>query len=189
VTAVRRADAERSIAAILDAALGVLAARPEAGMGEIAAAAGVSRQTVYAHFPSREALLDAVAQRALAESLAAIDVARPGSGPPPEALDRLIGAWWSAVARNARVLQALAGAPGAAGDARDLHAPIVDRLERLVARGQRSGDFDRASTPAWLAAAFLGLVHAAADEVAAGRMDEDAAARALRAAIPRVMGL
>ena len=189
MVAVRRADAERSIAAILDAALGVLAARPEAGMGEIAAAAGVARQTVYAHFPSREALLGAVAQRALAESLAAIDAARPESGPPPEALDRLIGAWWSAVARNARVLRALAAVPGAAGEAHGLHAPILERLERLVVRGQRSGDFDRAAPPAWLAAAFLGLVHAAADEVAAGRMDEGDAARALRAGIPRVMGL
>ena len=45
-----RADAERSIAAILDAAVQVLADRPEAGMGEIAKAAGVARQTVYAHF-------------------------------------------------------------------------------------------------------------------------------------------
>ena len=45
-----RADAERSIAAILDAAVQVLAARPDAGMGEIAKAAGVARQTVYAHF-------------------------------------------------------------------------------------------------------------------------------------------
>lgn len=53
----RRADAERSNAAILDAAAGVLAQRPQASIEEIAKAAGISRQTVYAHFPAREVLL------------------------------------------------------------------------------------------------------------------------------------
>src|SRR5687767_8588611 len=90
----RRADAERSIAAIHDAAVGVLADRPEASMSEIAAAAGVARQTVYAHYASREALLVAVAERALAQTLAAIDGADVGSGPPAAALDRLVAAWW-----------------------------------------------------------------------------------------------
>jgi AcrR family transcriptional regulator len=32
----------------------VLSAQPEASVEDIARAAGVSRQTVYAHFPSRE---------------------------------------------------------------------------------------------------------------------------------------
>src|ERR671925_1925523 len=100
----RRADAERNIAAILDAAVEVLAERPDASMGQIALAAGVARQTVYAHYDSREALLGAVADRALAQAVAAIDAAEPERGAPAEALERPGGARGGTVGRHARVL-------------------------------------------------------------------------------------
>ena len=130
-----RADAERSIAAILDAAVQVLADRPEAGMGEIAKAAGVARQTVYAHFPSREALLSAVAERALAQTLAAIDAAEPERGDAGEALDRLVVAWWGSVARHARVLEALASAVPSRDELHAFHGPVLARVEALARRG------------------------------------------------------
>lgn len=185
----RRADAERNIAAILDAAVALLAERPEASMGEIAKAAGVARQTVYAHYASREQLLRAVAERALARATEAIDAARPEEGPPAEALNRLVLAWWEAVEPHARVLDALH--PAFAGDEElhHFHAPILGRVERLARRGRQSGDFDSELSPRWLATAFLGLMHAAAEEVAAGRLDAKAAERALRRAVPRVFGV
>lgn len=185
----RRADAERSIAAILDAAVDVLARRPDASMSEIAAAAGLTRQTVYAHYQSRDALLTAVAQRALAHTLAAIDAAEPEHGPPVEALDRLTAAWWSTVARHARVLDALAAGYPSHDAVHDFHAPILERLERLIRRGQRTRHFDRRLTAGWLAAAFLALIHAAAEEVAGGRIDPAQAGRALERTIPRVFGV
>jgi AcrR family transcriptional regulator len=185
----RRADAERSVAAILDAAERVLAGRPEAGIGEIATAAGLTRQTVYAHYRSRDALLQAVAERALQQTVAALDAAEPQRGPPAEALDRLVQAWWGAVARHARVLEGLAAAYPSAEAIHVLHAPVLERLLGLVRRGQRSHEFDSDVPAGWLAVAFLGLMHAAADEVAAGRLDEADARGALERSVPRLFGV
>ncbi len=53
----------------------ILSAQPDASVEDIARAAGVSRQTVYAHFPSREGLLDTVIDRAAAEVTEAFDAA------------------------------------------------------------------------------------------------------------------
>ena len=184
-----RADAERNVAAILETAVELLSERPDASMSDIATAAGLARQTVYAHYHSREALLSAVAERALAQAVEAIDSAEPGRGDPVEALARLVVAWWRAVARNARVLDTLAAAFSSPEEVHALHAPILERLARLIKRGQRRGAFDRGLAPHWLAVAFLGLMHTAAEEVAAGRLGEAAAEDSLTRSIPRMFGV
>jgi hypothetical protein len=89
------------------------------------------------------------------------------------------------------VLETLAGGARHSvvpGDVHDFHRPILERLERLIRRGRRAGDFDAETPVDWLAAAFLGLMHTAAAEVAAGRLDEAEAGRALERTIPRVFG-
>jgi AcrR family transcriptional regulator len=180
----RRADAAHNIEAILDAALELLSEHPEATMAEIAAAAGVARQTVYAHYSSRGELVNAVINRAIEETAAALDAAKLNQGPPEEALPRLIDAGWERLVRHSR----LRGNPDAP-NSEELymqHGPIVERLARLIRRGQRSGAFDRQLSPTWLLAATLGLLHAAADEVAAGRLTGDQAATALKQSIPRL---
>src|SRR3954451_24983892 len=88
----RRADADRSVAAILDAALDALAADPEASMVEIARQAGVVRATIYMHFPTRDALIDAVTAKAIADATTVIEQAEPERGDPVEALQRVISA-------------------------------------------------------------------------------------------------
>ncbi|MEX2193940.1 MAG: TetR/AcrR family transcriptional regulator [Thermoleophilaceae bacterium] len=185
----KRADAQRSIARVLDAALTLLPDRPDASMGDIARAAGVARQTVYAHFDSRESLLVAVAGRALEQAVEAIDAAEPDTGPPAAALERLTRAWWDTVQRRARVLHALAGAFPHAEGIHDFHTPILSRVERLVRRGRRSGDFASDVPVGWLATSFLAVMHAAADDVAAGRMKAEAAGDALERTVPRLFGV
>jgi AcrR family transcriptional regulator len=185
----RRADAERNIAAILDAAVEVLGERPDASMAEIAAAAGVARQTVYAHFESREALLAAVADRAMAATLAAIDAAELPRGSAGDALVRLTRSWWSSIEPMARVLEALTTAFPARDEMHEFHSPIVARIEGLVRRGQRSGEFDAELPVEWVAVSFLALMHAAAEQVAAGRMDSAKAESALERVIPRLFGV
>jgi AcrR family transcriptional regulator len=182
----RRADAQRNIAAILDAAVDLLGERPDASMAEIAAAAGVARQTVYAHYESREALLAAVAERAMATTLAAIDAAELSRGSAGDALERLTRSWWSSIEPMARVLEALTGAFPARDEAHEFHSPIIQRIERLVQRGQASGEFDADLPVHWLAVSFLALMHAAAEQVAAGRMESAQAKSALAQTVPRL---
>ncbi|MBN6036468.1 TetR/AcrR family transcriptional regulator [Amycolatopsis sp. 195334CR] len=177
----RRADAERSAHAILAAASQVLGARPDASVEEIAEAAGVSRQTVYAHFPSREALAAAVVERVTAEAVAAMDAAKLDEGPAADAILRLFDASWRTFERYPR-LPAIAGA-----DEQD-HGTVLDRLDRVIRRGQEAGEFSRDQSPAWLAAAVVALGHAAGAEVGAGRMTAENATAAVRHSLLRVLG-
>jgi AcrR family transcriptional regulator len=179
-----RADARRSVATILDAAIATLGDRPEASMEEIARAAGVARQTVYAHFPSREVLLRAVEERALAETLATIDAAELHKGPAIAALDRLVQAGWQTLERYPLLMQLRRELTPEQELA--LHQPILERLQRLIRRGQRSGEFDRRLPTNWLLTSFLALSHAAAEEVAAERMTPQDALEALRQSVLRV---
>src|SRR5436190_340790 len=76
-TPVRRADARKNIAAILDAATTSLARDPDASINDIAQAAGVGRVTLYGHFESRAVLVAAVVERAMGSTdrdLASVDV-------------------------------------------------------------------------------------------------------------------
>src|SRR5215207_4984843 len=94
----RRATAERNGAAILDAAEGLLARGATLSMAGVAAEAGVSRPTLYAHYPSLAAVVEAAVDRAIAASLVAVEAARPGEGPAGAALLRMLDAAWSRLA-------------------------------------------------------------------------------------------
>ncbi|MFF7173572.1 TetR/AcrR family transcriptional regulator [Streptomyces pseudovenezuelae] len=84
-----RADAERSVRAILEAAERVLADDAGASMEQIAEAAGLTRITVHRRFANRQALLEALAVSAKQQLLDAIAEARPDSAPALVALYRV----------------------------------------------------------------------------------------------------
>src|SRR3954462_6178527 len=84
-----RADAERSVRAILDAAERVLAEDSGASMEQIAEAAGLTRITVHRRFANRQALLEALSVSAMEQLLEAIEEARPNAAPAPAALYRV----------------------------------------------------------------------------------------------------
>jgi AcrR family transcriptional regulator len=174
----RRADAERSIAAIVDAASDSLCDDPGVTMSAIARAAGVGRVTLYTHFPTRRALVDAVARRAVAQAADALDAQAPDEGPAREALARLAGPGWRVLDRCQHLAAAVARdlPPARQREVQDL---VLDRVERLIVRGQDEGTF-RVDVPrAWLAATIYGLMHLAAEEVDAGRLSQDQAGAVL----------
>jgi AcrR family transcriptional regulator len=84
---------DRTAAAILDAAAHVLSERgSSANMADVAAAAGVSRATLYRYYPHREALLDALASHALADAAARLADAGLERAPVEEAIERIVRA-------------------------------------------------------------------------------------------------
>jgi AcrR family transcriptional regulator len=84
-----RADAERSVRAILEAADRVLSANPAASIEQIAEAAGLARTTIHRRFASRQALIEALADTAVEQLAAAIEEGRPETAPPLVALHQI----------------------------------------------------------------------------------------------------
>lgn len=181
----RRSDAEQNRSAILQAATEALNAQPGASMEDIAAAAGVSRQTIYAHFPSRELLLNSVVARATEEVSAVFAEAGLADLPPAEALARLLERGWAVAARYPFLWHL---PPVSAADDRDRHGPVVERLQEIIRSGQERGDFDDSQPADWLLAAGLALGRAAEEQVKAGRMTVEQATAAVHSGFLRLLG-
>ncbi|MFC5184188.1 TetR/AcrR family transcriptional regulator [Actinomadura harenae] len=194
----RRADAERNIAAILDAAADLLARAPDVGVGDIAKAAGVGRVTVYAHFPSREDLVRAVVARAIEESMTAVAAAADDTTDADHAADaddtvdaeeafaRLIRESWPTLGRYGRLHEAaLRALP--AEEVRGHHERPMDAVRALIERGRSTGAFRTDLDTGWLVTTVYALLHAAADDVAAGTLDRDRAADVLQATLLSVL--
>jgi TetR/AcrR family transcriptional regulator, mexCD-oprJ operon repressor len=164
----QRADARRNAAAILDAATDCLARDPEMSIADIAAAAGVGRITLYGHFKTRAELVDAVLVRTVEHANTILD-ATEIDGDPADALARLVAASWRIVDQFRNILLA-ARRELPAERIRGVHDPILRRVQTLIGRGRRAGTF-RTDLPAeWLITTAFSLMHAAAEDVATGRM-------------------
>lgn len=135
----KRRHARANRVAIVEAAIVALAADPDASMAEVARAAGVVRRTVYAHFPSRQDLLEGIAEEAFAE-LMAVSGQGDETRDPAEALAELTLQIWP-VGDRFRLL--LSVARKEIGDTRIHHMlePMRAVLGDIVQRGQDNGTF------------------------------------------------
>lgn len=146
---------------ILDVALEVLGDNPDAGMGDIASAAGVVRRTVYGHFPSRLDLIRTLTERAVAEMTAVLTEINASGAAADATWVGFVARVWP-VAHRYRVLLALRR--GEYGEAiHGLLGPVDELLAALVERGQDSGVFARHLPAALLSQVAYGVVFAIAD--------------------------
>jgi AcrR family transcriptional regulator len=165
----RRADAERNIQAIIDAALEALASDPDVSMAEIARRAGVVRATIYMHFPTREALLDAVMDNAVAQVAEATRAAEPTQGEPEEALERVLRATWQKLSDFQTLLE-INTSRLSAKELHRRHQPVMTQFVPLIERGQEKGVFRRDVPVAWHLAMIRAIAHAASAEARSGRI-------------------
>jgi AcrR family transcriptional regulator len=159
---------------ILDVALEVLGQNPDAGMGDIATAAGVVRRTVYGHFPTRTDLVRTLTQRAVNEMTAVLSEVTASDGAPDLAWVDFIARLWP-LARRYRVLLALRR--GEYGE--EIHAllgPFDTILTALVQRGQDTELFGRHLPADLLSQVAYAAVFAIADNhLSGGNLDARAA--------------
>ncbi|NEE01084.1 TetR/AcrR family transcriptional regulator [Phytoactinopolyspora halotolerans] len=183
----RRADAERSIARIVTAARATLSTDPHATVDDIVKAAGVGRMTLYGHFRTRQELVEAAladALRAGEETLAHVDL----TGDARDALTRLLESSWSLVAESAALVEAAQGVLPA-GRMRELHAAPAERLNELIERGRRQGVFRTDLPVFWLINTVHYVLHGAAEEIRAGRLDSADAGRVIVATVQAIVAV
>jgi len=156
-----RADSLRNRERLLVTARDVFSAGgPDASLEGVARAAGVGIGTLYRHFPTREALFQAVYRREvdqlvdLVETLAA-------EGSPFEALRRWLHAFIGMVATKKGMLTALSPA---AGSSKELYADSTVRLTRsisdLMTKAMAAGQIRDDITPDDMMRAVIGMCYA-----------------------------
>ena len=122
-------------------------------MNDVATAAGVARATVYRYFPSRQALLDELAQLAVGDASARLTSARIDDVAVAEGVTRAVralvdvGDYFIVLARE-RVRP----------EPEQFEQMLAAPLRRLLERGQSTGEI-RADIPSsWLTESLVALV-------------------------------
>lgn len=177
----QRADARRNRDRIIEAAVDCFGRNPDALVAEVAKQAGVGRVTLYSHFATRAELVAAAVQRAM--DVGETEWSRVElNGDPVAALTRLIDSSWESTERS-RALLAVAEKVLPQERIHDLHARPAERVLELITRGQAEGAF-RTDLPAvWLVSTLHSVLHGAAAEVDAGRLDAADAAGYITAVV------
>jgi TetR/AcrR family transcriptional regulator, mexCD-oprJ operon repressor len=174
----REAIAEHNLEAILDATERLLARREQPNISAVAVEAGVSRPTVYAHFPDRGRLLEALVERAVRRAMSAIESAQPDHGPALPALQRLLKASWEQLGHHEDINHAAANELSSRA-MRRAHQAARTAIRTLVERGRHEGTFRTDLPAAWLVTSCLALIHATAEGTRTGELDPDTAGDAL----------
>jgi AcrR family transcriptional regulator len=164
---------------LLDTAAGVLVRRPDATLRSIAQAAGVSRTTIFNRFPTRDALLAALAVDTLErmrDGMARLDWS------PERAPAEVVEDLWRVVhplSERAAFLRMgpMHESPDVTAGWAEAFTPWGVYVATLQAMGRVRDDMPMR----WLAGSLIGLVFAAFDEVDAGEQGAVQAGRLVAA--------
>jgi AcrR family transcriptional regulator len=168
---------DRTAAGIVDSAAAIMAERGEAAsMNDIAAAAGVSRATLYRYFPNREALLRAMATTSIEELAARIADAELRDIPVEQAIARLVRGF---VAVGGTYAALSVGGFQRTGEHPDADTLVTEPVRELFRRGIADGSLRCDLDPELLLALFSGLIKAALEITAGGRAGTEQAAAAV----------
>jgi len=153
-----RADAQRNRERLLEIAKQAFArSGANTSLDDIAKRAGVGPGTLYRHFPTREALLEAV-YRSEVERLAAAERKFSEAMPPVEALRAWMLLFVDYIATKkliAPALNTLIGGPSTMIEAS--YAQIYDAIRALVKRAVKNGDIRKDLDPVDLLKALIGV--------------------------------
>jgi len=153
-----RSDAQRNRERILEVAKEAFArSGANASLDDVAKRAGVGPGTLYRHFPTRDALLEAV-YRSEVEKLAAAERKFAEVMPPMEALRAWMLLFVDYIATKkiiAPALNTLVGGPSKVIEAS--YAQIHEAIRTLVKRAIKSGDIRKDLDPVDLLKALVGV--------------------------------
>lgn len=158
-----RADAERNRERLLEAAkAGFAETGPEVSLEEVARRAGVGIGTLYRHFPTRDALIEAVYRREVQQlGDAATRLIRSLS--PGDALHEWLRLSVDYIATKKVIAPALAASAGGAALYAASGQPITEAMLKLVKRAAESGDIRADVDPSDLLRALTGFTYGASD--------------------------
>ena len=158
-----RADAKRNRERLLEVAKKVFTRDgAAASLDDIARRSGIGNATLYRHFPTRDALIEAV-YRSEVEKLAAAEELFAATLPPLEALRAWMLLFIDHVAAKTLIIPAMNTVVGGSmrlieGSRSLIHAAFITSVKRAIASGELRADTD----PSDFVRALVGVFHTTA---------------------------
>jgi AcrR family transcriptional regulator len=158
-----RADAKRNRERLLEVAKKVFTRDgAAASLDDIARRSGIGNATLYRHFPTRDALIEAV-YRSEVEKLAAAEERFAATLPPLEALRAWMLLFIDHVAAKTLIIPAMNTVVGGSmrlieGSRSLIHAAFITSVKRAIASGELRADTD----PSDFVRALVGIFHTTA---------------------------